>query len=154
VNTDGLQVTTYVPGSAFSSLIAGGDVLVEGKNVGTIVRIAPSINTATKKVEVVVSIDKDADTSFLVGQFVDLELLARTDIVEDVPVLVPLQAVKVTPSRHDVFVVENGVIVAVPVETGRLIGDTIEILTDLSAYTAIVDQVRGLEEGQRVDSIE
>lgn len=150
VNTDGLQVVAFVPGSALSAIAIGGDVLVEGKPVGTVLRIAPSINQATKKVEVIVSIDKDADSSFVVGQFVDLEILASADMEVDAPTLVPLQAVRVTATSHDVLVVVDGHIVVVPVETGQLVGDRIEILTDLSAYSAIVAQVRGLEAGQEV----
>jgi hypothetical protein len=87
---------------------------------------------------------------FVVGQFVDLEILASADMEVDAPTLVPLQAVRVTATSHDVLVVVDGHIVVVPVETGQLVGDRIEILTDLSAYSAIVAQVRGLEAGQEV----
>ena len=154
VNTTGLQVTTYVPAEALSALSVGGIVLVEEKPVGHIVRIAPSINNTTKKVEVIISIDETEGTSFVVGQFVNLQMLASQEDTDVSVLLVPLSAVKVTAESHSVYVVVDGHIVVVPIQTGQLIGDKIEIISDLSEYNAIVSSVRGIEEGDVVSIIE
>ena len=154
VNTTGLQVTAYVPADALSALSVGGTVLVEEKPVGHIVRIAPSINNTTKKVEVIISIDETDGNSFVVGQFVNLQMLSSQEDIDASVLLVPLSAVKVTAESHSVYVVVDGHSVVVPIQTGQLIGDKIEIISDLSGYDAIVSSVRGIEEGDAVSIIE
>jgi len=154
VNTKGLQVAAYVLAEALLSLSVGGDVLVEGKPVGHILRIAPSINTNTKKVEVVVSIDDTEESQFVVGQFVNIQMLATAEETASAALLVPLSAVKITAQSHSVFVVEDGHTVSVSIETGNLIGDKIEILSGIDGYDAIVSSVRGIEEGDAVSILE
>lgn len=150
VNTEGLQVTAFVPSSVLDSLAVNSPVQIDGTPVGRVVRIAPSINPTTKKVEVLVAIDDAAADTFVVGQFVDLELLASEDAVESTTLLVPFQAVRVSADGHAVFVVQDGKVVPVSVETGSLVGDKIEIISDVSAYDEIIASVRGVSEGDEV----
>lgn len=155
VNTDGLQVKAFIPGNALSSIKVGGSVLVDGRAVGTILRIAPSINKITKKVEIIVSISPEEDISFLVGQFVELKVLANPELIKNKPILIPLQAVKIGAESHEVYIVNSkNIVEAVSVETGKLVGDKIEIISDLSMYDAIISEVRGIEVGQLVSIIQ
>jgi RND family efflux transporter MFP subunit len=152
VNTEGLQVKAYVPGTALSSIAVGGSVMVENRLVGKILHIAPSINQITKKAEIIVSITPTEDSAFLVGQFVELKVLGNADLLKNQPILIPLQAVKIGSESHEIYIVSSeNIVEAVPVETGKLIGDKIEIISDLSMYDSIISEVRGIEAGQLVN---
>jgi hypothetical protein len=67
------------------------------------------------------------------------------------PLLLPLTALKLTPSARVVFSVnEEGRLVAHEVTIGDVRGDRIEIQTSLPADLEIVTDARGFSEGQKV----
>ncbi|MDD2680622.1 MAG: efflux RND transporter periplasmic adaptor subunit [Patescibacteria group bacterium] len=155
INTDGLQVKAFVPDSVLASLKIGGTVLVDGSPIGTILRIAPSVNEITKKVELIISVEPKDGLTFLVGQFVELKILASADNLVDAPILLPLQAIKVDPTSHSIFVVnDQNIVEEIQVETGKLVGDKIEIISDLSIYDAVISTARGIVAGQAVTVIQ
>jgi hypothetical protein len=65
-------------------------------------------------------------------------------------VLLPLSSVKLTAGARVIFTVEEGRLVAIPVEIGEVRGERLEVIVGLSPETRIVRDARGLAEGQAV----
>lgn len=63
---------------------------------------------------------------------------------------VPLTALKMEPKRSLVFTVQEGRLVAVPVELGAVSGESVEVTGALTADMEIVVDARGLKEGDEV----
>ena len=78
------------------------------------------------------------------------------EIVEEFPenqeIILPISAIKVEANRTVVFTVENGVLVAIPIKTGSILGGNIVIDEGVTLDMFVVLDARGLKEGQQVNS--
>lgn len=151
VNPDVLQVKTYASEKDVPNISVGDEVLVEGGVTGKIFRISPAIDPQTKKVEVIIAIDKkNALTSIVVGQTVSISIQSKI-LAKSSPVyLLPIQAVKSNSQSYVFTVDENGTIVQIPVKTGNLAGENIEVTADFNSDLKIFASVIGLVPGQKV----
>ncbi len=147
-----LEIVTYVSEDTRTHVTVGMKVTIEDSYPGVITSIAPALDPVTKQIEMHVAVDRGS--KLVNGQSVRIalpggEVVAKTAVAG--PLLLPLTALKLTPSARVVFSVgEDGKLVAHPVEIGDVRGDRIEVITELSGDLRIVVDARGLSEGQKV----
>lgn len=147
-----LEIVSYVSESTRENMTVGQKVLVEDTYPGIITSIAPALDPVTKQIEVHVGVTTAG--TLVDGQSVRITLpTAQTTetATSTGPLLLPLSAVKLTPSTRVVFSLgEDGKLISHPVEIGDVRGDRIEVLTSLPSDLRIVTDARGLSEGQKV----
>ncbi len=147
-----LEVVSYVSESTRDTLAVGQKVTVEDKYQGVVTSIAPALDPVTKQIEVHVGVTKAEGLTN--GQSVRISLPGSSVSATSTstgPLLLPLTAVKLTPTSRAVFSVdENSRLIAHPVDIGDVRGDRIEVTTVLPSDLRIVTDARGLSEGQKV----
>jgi RND family efflux transporter MFP subunit len=149
VNTSGLKVSAYVNERSISLLNIGSPVYSNNNKIGTVTKIAPSVNPDTKKVEVEVAISQDAMQDLIIGQFISLEIGVSGDTAT-----IPLSAIKTTSEGSFVYSVSGEqLLVAHPVVVEQVLGDRAKLQGDISQIYPIVENVRGLREGEMVEVI-
>lgn len=146
-----LEVIAYVSEDNRAQLSVGTKVKIENDFDGIVTSISPALDPVTKQVEVHVAV---SGTSKLVnGQSVRVALpsAAPASITATGPLLLPLTALKLTPSARVVFSIgEDGRLVSHAVQIGDVRGDRIEITSELPGDLRIVTDARGLSDGQKV----
>lgn len=152
-NNGSLEVVAYVSESDRELIAVGETVKVEERFEGVITAIAPALDPNTRRIEVRIAVKGGEE--LVNGQSVRVafaNIAAPTPERAAGPVLLPLSAVKLRTEDRIVYTVdEAGKLVAVPVETGEVRGDRIEIISALPLEVRIVVDARGLAEGQQVD---
>lgn len=147
-----LEIVTYISEDTRTHVTVGTKVTVEDKYPGVITSIAPALDPVTKQIEMHIAVD--SGSGLVNGQSVRIALpgaAVATASAPQGPLLLPLTALKLTPSARVVFSVdENGKLIAHAVEIGDVRGDRIEVLTQLPADLRIVTDARGLSDGQKV----
>ncbi|MDB5195523.1 MAG: Efflux transporter, family [Parcubacteria group bacterium] len=147
-----LEIVTYISEDTRTHVAVGMKVTIEDKYPGVITSIAPALDPVTKQIEMHVAVD--SGSGLVNGQSVRIGIpsaAVATSTASSGPLLLPLTAVKLTPSSRVVFSVgADGTLVAQPVDIGDVHGDRIEVLTKLPADLRIVTDARGLSEGQKV----
>lgn len=148
-NNNALEITAYVTESDARSLKVGSSATIEGSK-GTITRIAPAIDPATKKIEVKIAFV--GSTQLLNGQSVTVELMRIPSIAsQGGKITIPISALKIGAQEITIFTVEaSSTLVAHPVVVGELLGERVEIVSGLSPDMNIVTDARGLHEGEEV----
>lgn len=148
-NNNALEITTSINDEDRKTIVVGASVLIDGQYKGVVTRIAPAVNRDTGKVEVAVGVDDGIPLTN--GQSVSLAI-DRTVVGEALTgvITIPVTALKITADGNTVFTVEQGKLVAQPVEVGSIIGEKIIITNGLSPTMSIVLDARGLKEGQEV----
>ncbi|MEK7099740.1 MAG: HlyD family efflux transporter periplasmic adaptor subunit, partial [Patescibacteria group bacterium] len=150
-----LEIVSYVSESDRDLLAVGSKVTIEDKYQGVVTSIAPALDPNTKQIEIHIALSGASE--IVNGQSVRITLpgAAKAVAVADAPsgpLLLPLTALKLTPSARVVFSLgEDGRLVAHPVEIRDVRGDRIEVMTALPADLRIVADARGLSEGQKVN---
>lgn len=147
-----LEILAYVSEENRALLSVGMKVMVEDIYPAVITSIAPALDPVTKQIEVRLTLT--AKSPLLNGQSVRVALPSTVAASATVsgPLLLPLTALKLTPSARIVFSVgDEGRLVAHAVEIGDVHGDRIEIKTPLAPDLRIVTDARGLSEGQKVN---
>jgi multidrug efflux pump subunit AcrA (membrane-fusion protein) len=141
-----LEVVASVSESTRTSLAVGQKVMVEDKYPAVITSIAPALNPVTKQIEVHVGVT--GSTALVNGQSVRIALPsapATKTATSTGPILLPLTALKLTPSARVVFSLgEDGRLLSHSVQIGDVRGDRIEVLTPLPQELRIVTDARGL----------
>jgi hypothetical protein len=160
-NNGSLEIVAYVSEDNRNLLVVGQRVRVNGAYDGIITSVAPALDPTTKQIEVHVAVAASAaGTDTLVnGQSVTVAIpnaLEAKPAVAAAPVaagptLLPLAAVKLRAADRIVFTVQDGRLVANVVTIGDVRGDRIEITSPLSADLMIVEDARGLAEGEKVN---
>jgi RND family efflux transporter MFP subunit len=153
-----LEIVLRVTESDRQSLSVGTHLKVEGTLDGIVTSIAPAIDPLTGQVEVHVAISKSSN--LVNGQTVHVALPnisapvntpSTAAAASSTPLLIPLTALKLTPSARVVFSVgADNRLVANPVDIGDVQGDKIGIHTNLPSDLRIVVDARGLSEGEKV----
>jgi len=149
VNPAGLQVRTFINSRDRGLVVEGADVLIENQLPGIVSRIAPSIDTVTKKVEVIVAISEN-NIGLLPGEFANIKIAIQEE-KRDTVFLVPLEAIKITNNGAGVYILTgNNLVDILPVELGRVIGNAIEVTGGLEITTEIITNIRGIDIGEEV----
>jgi RND family efflux transporter MFP subunit len=145
-----LEIVAYASGDNRDLLFSGEKVDIEGDGHGVVTSVSPALNPETKQIEVHIAVD--APSTLENGQSVSVVLKsAPTAATTTGPLLLPLTALKLTPSARVVFSVgADGRLVSHPVEIGDVHGDRIEVRTALPGDLMIVKDARGLSDGEKV----
>jgi RND family efflux transporter MFP subunit len=152
VNTSGLQVKTFVNSRDVVLITEGAEAVIENDAHGIVTRIAPSIDPATNKVEVVVAVNNESEDQLIIGQFTNIEIAVNEDLREKDVFLLPLQVVRATGEGAFIYVLdEQNIISQKKITLGRVIGELVEVLEGLQGTASILSSVRGLEPGQKVE---
>jgi RND family efflux transporter MFP subunit len=118
----------------------------EAVYAGTVVRLSPSVNEATRTLLVEAEVP-NPEHALRPGAFASAEIVVHP--AEDA-VLIPAGAVVAFAGVTKVLTVSDGKIVEARVRTGRRRGDQIEILEGIAAGTPIVAEPGSLTAGQAV----
>lgn len=155
VNTKGLQVKAYIDSNDLWMVTKGARVKINERFDGEVINVAPSIDPATKKVEVRIAIStEDVEATLpVVGQFVNVVIISSvSDDGEDIVIKLPLQAIHTEGTSAFVFSTnEEGKVEKHLVELGNLSGVEVEIKSDLSELNKILSSVRGISVGDKVE---
>ncbi len=163
-----LEIVAYVSEDDSQNVTVGSHVMVEGTHDGIVTSVAPALDPVNRQVEVHIAITNAPE--LLNGQTVRITLPAAasgsgTISANALPAavatttaasstntqLIPLTALKLTPSARVIFSVgSDGRLISHPVQIGDVHGDRIEIMTDAPNSLLIVTDARGLSEGEKV----
>lgn len=149
-NPGGLEIVAYLSARDLSDIVIGAKVVIAGKIDGTVVRRAQALDPLTKKAEIQIGVP--ADSGLVSGQSttVAIERLARRSD-EARALSIPLAAVKITPEGPVVFTLSSeNTLRAHPVVLGTLRGSKVDITEGVTADMTIIEDARGLKEGQEV----
>jgi HlyD family secretion protein len=127
-----LEIVAFVSESTRADLVVGQKVKVEDKYDAVVTSISPALDPVNKQIEVHVALTSKSD--LIDGQSVHISISSTAPVAAAPtgPLLLPLTAVKLTPSARVVFTVgEDGRLVSHPVDIGDVVGDRIEVLTVL-----------------------
>ncbi len=148
-NNNGLQIKTYVSEIDSVNLNVGDEVMIENNASGVITAKAAALDPVNGKVAVVVGVNPDSGLTN--GATVKITFAQISEKVESDKILIPLSALKITPTDTFVFTIsEDNKLVAVPVTQGQLYGENIEITDGIAKDARIITDARGLKEGQTV----
>lgn len=149
-NNGSLEILTSISDEE-SGLIAVGDtVMIEGTTEGIVTAIAPAIDPLSGKVAVKISIG--AGTEIGNGSTVRVSFIPEPENNDSDTILIPLSALKITPSGAIAFgVTEDNTLIAIPVTLGPVRGELVSITVGLTPDTKIVVDARGLKEGEVVE---
>lgn len=154
VNDSGLEIKASIDSNDLNKINVGDKVLIENDEEGSVIRISPSIDPATKKVQVDIAVTNPGNSTLVIGQFVNIEIIFNQDSQDDNTYLIPLTAIKNESQGAFVFLVDDQQkIFQLAVELGQVIGEKVEVLSGLEPEMMIVDSVRGLVVGQQVEII-
>lgn len=145
-NNNALEISVFVGESDLALVKVGEKVQIGSKTEGTIVSVAPGIDSLTQKTEVKIAAE---DSNLTNGDTVVVHLQISNDVIETA-LLIPITAVKFTASEGSVFVVEDRKLKSVLIDMGDIRGNLIEVLSGIDPTTEIVKDARGLSEGQLV----
>jgi len=151
VNTKGLEIKTYIDSEELSQINLGSNVIIENNIKGLVNRVAPSIDPSTKKIEVNIIVINSEESNLIVGQFVNIDILIDKNLTDENIYLIPLEAIKITPNKTVIYVVNNNIIEERLVVLGKIIGESIEVTNGVDLNISIISSVRGLELGQTVE---
>ena len=151
VNKSGLQVRSYISPKDKKYVQAGASALITEEDIpGTVSHVSPQVDSERRKVEVITKVDTE-DTDLVTGEYAEVRIDISSQVEEEGDYLLPFKAVKVEPDTAYVYVVdEDNRVQKKQVELGRVVNEYNRITGGLSPDMRIVENVRGLEEGQKV----
>lgn len=153
-NPSALQIQTYVTPDDAKTLSVGGAASIEGGASGVITSIAPAIDPTTDEIEIKIGITAGA-SALTDGDTVTISLARATGgnatkQNTNAPIVIPINAAKITPSGPVVFTVGSSTLASIPVTLGTILGDQVQIVSGLTPEMDIVTDARGLSDGQTV----
>lgn len=158
VDRSPLLARIHLPENQVSGLAPGQEIWVEseGRDVGTlripgtVLRIAPVVDSRTGTVKVTCQFD-DQDTRLRPGSFVRVDV--QTGIHDDV-LAIPKRALVSEGADTYVYRAQADSVVKIPIETGFADGDWVEVVAGLSAGERIVTVGHGgLEPGTKIEDL-
>ena len=149
-NNGTLEVQTFISPTVVERLRVGGGALVAERYNGVITSIAPGVDPSRRQIEVRVALIDEVPLSH--GTRTKVEFLETTEVAAEVltEIRIPVSALKLIGDAAFVFTVEDGKLVAHPVELGAVVQSTVEVKGGIDAATRIVVDARGLNEGDSV----
>lgn len=149
VNDQGLQLQAYLSEQDINKVEIGSAVKVEENINASVLRIAPSLDTKTRKVEILITVN-DQESSLIVGQYANIKIQVNAESIDDIYYL-PLKMVEINDEGGIVYTLDdNNFAVAHQVEVGQIVNEKITILSGLEANWQIIKNVRGIRDGQEV----
>ncbi len=152
-NNSNLQIETAITEDDQPNISVGNRVLIDNQEAGTVINIAPALDSQTKKINVKIAIT-DNKINLINGQSINIKIrrnLSEEKFAKPTQIIIPLSALKVEPNRMSVFIVKpDNTLKALPVITGLILGDKITISQGLIGSEEIVLDARGLKEGEKV----
>ncbi len=150
VNNKGLQIRSAISERDLAYLAIDAEVKLGETLVGKVMRTSPSIGPNTKKVEVIIAIENPDAFGFIVGQSVKANIAVKR-MADGAGYLLPLYAVEVKDNAASVFTVDReGLLKAVPVTLGEVVGQTVEVKSGLKDDMEIASPVYDLKAGEKV----
>jgi RND family efflux transporter MFP subunit len=148
-NAHGLEVVAFVSERDIGDIAVGAEAVV-GKTVkGRVSKLASALDPVTKKAEVHISISENA--ALVSGSSVSVSIARSSrEAAAGTPLTIPLSALKITPEGPVVFTVANGILVSHPITTGGLAGSRIAVSSGFTSDMEIVEDARGLKDGEQV----
>jgi len=147
-NDSGFIIESFITSDDIERVIAGSSVLIDDTVEGVVATVAPGIDPQTKKIKVTIGVI--GVTELVRGSSVSVQI-QKEEVVQSDEILVPISSLKVEPNRILVFTVDEGSqLVAHEIREGSIIGNKIVILEGVTTVMNIVEDARGLREGQRV----
>jgi len=147
VGGEKVEINTFITESEIDKLRVGTEVLIDRKYKGEIYRIAPSINSQTQKIEVIVIPTEPATLKN--GQSVSLSVDLNLEDFSFERVLVPIKSIKINSEGNFILMIDSeNKIYFKPVEIGDIVGENITLVEGVSIDDVIVIDARGLNEGQ------
>ncbi len=148
VNPNAIQVKTYVSENDLPRIAAGDTAEIDGGAFGIVTNVSPAIDSQNKKAQVIIAITQNASKPIIIGQTVSVKINIKNDTAK---YLIPIQAIRFTgDGNYALSVDENQNVFYIPVETGELIGESVQIISGLLPETKILSSSRGLKEGDIV----
>ncbi len=148
VNKTQLYLQSFVSSSESRSISLGDRVVINRSIDGKVSHISSGINPTNGKIEIHISINQGED--LISGEFVDVEIILK-NLSDESILLLPLQAVQPRLQGSFIYVIEGNMAKSFAVETGKIIGEYIEILTEIPEETIIASSARGLRDGIEVN---
>lgn len=157
VNISGLEAVAYLSERDLPRITAGSSARISGIADGRVSRVAPALDSNTRKAEIRITIlSSDAGANrFVAGQSATIEL-SPIRKENDQAIFIPISSVKITPDGAVVFIATDigdegeTILESIPVTLGTLTGGKVEITSGLSLDNVIVADARGLKDGQEV----
>jgi RND family efflux transporter MFP subunit len=150
-NNGSLEMVAYLNEQDASLVKVGQSVKINNENSGVVTKIAPALDSLTKKIEIKIAI---VDGGKLVnGQSANISIPVSKDkiISNNQSISIPLSSLKILSDRMVIFTVDyENKLVSHDVKIGRLLGDRVEILSGLTNDMKIVEDARGLRDGEIV----
>lgn len=172
-NPSSLKIVTNITAEDAQSISLGNAVTIDGNIAGTVTSIAPAIDPQTGAIEVDIGLPDNQ--SGLVDQDsvnvdIDRNASSQTVVSSSSQAIVPIVALKITPTGPVVFTVEQGnkqgskqgsqsaatstpqtgMLVSHPVSVGSILGSNIVVISGLTPDMKIVTDARGLTSGEAV----
>ena len=146
----GLEAVAFVSGNDIRDIVVGAHARVGSSVDGTVARVATALDPSTKKAEVRVSVPPSAP--LVSGQSATILIdRAVPKVSSSAALSIPLSAVKITPETPLVFTLNDAhELVGNPITLGVLRGDKVEVKSGLTPDILIIEDARGLKEGQTV----
>lgn len=155
-NDSALEIVTYVPAQKRTEIEVGATARVGDDLTATVTRIAPGLDITRRQVEVQLGLSGGAGNTLTHGETVSLSIERTTSTPQagaenttDAPIL-PIAAIKFSGTDAAVFTVENGVLLAHPIELGEIVGRHITVRSGIEPDMEIVIDARGLAAGDAV----
>jgi len=150
-NNSALEVITSLSEDDASFLEVGDSVEIDGQIAGIVTAIAPAIDPISGKKEVRIGVTDDAGLTN--GKTVSIEFM-RSEKTSSNVISVPLSALKLTAQAPQAFTVSSeNTLVAHTLTLGKIQGDMVEVTEGLQNDMVIVEDARGLREGEKVEVI-
>lgn len=154
-NPGALYVDVYVTSDDAKTLAVGNKATIGSATPGIITFIAPALDPTTGKIEVKVGIvgDQgaltDGDTETLTLNRIEAQVKPVKNSAADI--VIPIVAVKITPTGPVVFTVTASSTLAVhPLTLGSILGDQVVVPSGLTSDMVMVTDARGHTDGEKV----
>ncbi len=146
------EIETFISEDTLERVDTDTQVIINDKYKGKISSVSPGLDPTTKKARVTILLEKEA--KLINGSYAKIKIIAENEeknVAQNNDFLIPLTAIKVTPSGLAVFTVnKNGKLQARQIAEGPILGSKMLVKKGLSPETKIVVDVRGLSENEKV----
>ncbi len=147
-NKDVLEVETFISETERAFIAVGNEAIVNETINASVREIAPALDPVNKKIKIIITIT-DQETDLTLGETVRVDI-KKVDPEQSV-LMVPLSAVKLKSTGAEMFIVNSDSIVEKRlVEVGDVNGKLIEIIASFEENDKIVQDARGLKDGETV----
>lgn len=150
-NNQALEITAYIGEEDRNDLEIGQTLFIEDSIEGVVTAISPAVDPLTRKVEVIIATESNELAN---GDTVKITIAKDTKQTSETSnYVVPITAIKFSDTAGSIYTVDNNTIIAHPVEIGRIVGSSVEIISGVDSSMNIVVDARGLTPGEEVEAV-